>query len=156
MIGEVTEASYDYELKLFVKDGKYYDMDLKMVFDSNANTYDCVGGGMDYTLYRETDDEGKTTYYILNGITMKTLDLPENGSVNAYTNYFVYPYYVAVDEWTYQYYTSYYNANGELIYTYEQGTQIVGVSYAGDVLVLRVNVYDYETYTDHINYYIAK
>ena len=156
MIGEVTEADYDYALKLFVMDGKYYDMDLKMVFDSNANTYDYVGGGMDYTLYQETDDEGKTTYYILNGITMKTLDLPENGYVNAYNNYFAYEYYVVEDEWTYHYYTSYYNAKGELIYTCDHSTQIVGVSYAGDVLVLRVKVYDYETYTDHINYYIAK
>ena len=168
VIGEVTAASFNSDLGYFVMNNKYYDLDLKLVFDANEieYTYYEYNNSSNYSIYYDTNIEGEgedesivTTYYIRNGITFSELELPENFySLNIYNNYFTYKYSVENDGY-YDYYTVYCNANGEKIFsvqTNEEGYyyKTPSVILSGDTLIIKLDIctdnYEYST-----KYYIA-
>ena len=170
IIGEITNASYNSDLQLFYTNGKYYDLDLKLVFDENEVEYSRYyynGSSSKYSIYYDTkiigegeDEETVTTYYIRNDITFTELNLPENFyGLYVDENYFTYNYYVEdEDEGTTTYYTVYCNANGEKIHTINTSAENYrdhSVSSYGDVLVIAL-----QTYKDNggysTKYYIAK
>ncbi|MBQ3016000.1 MAG: hypothetical protein IJD79_04390 [Clostridia bacterium] len=168
VIGEVTAADYDEDLELIEMDGKYYDLDLKLVKDMNEIEYDYYGSGSDYEIYRDINVEGEgedektvTTYYILNGITMTKLDLPEdvyNININSY--YFSYNYTVEAtsEDEDDKHYTVYCNSNGEKIHTIEtseEGYAYHNINTLGDIFIIVLETYD-EEYNYSTKYYIAK
>ena len=156
VIGDVSEAEYDAELKLFYQDGRYYDLDLKQVFDRRDITYEGVCEGLNYTLYRD----GENNYYVLNGVTMKKVEFPENASFsgNYDDDYFRCDYYVEQESGT-QYFVSYYNSLGEKIYTVETSASDYSshsVFVRGDIFVVRLETYNESDYSVTTHYYIAK
>ena len=168
VIGEVTAADYDEDLELIEMDGKYYDLDLKLVKDMNEIEYDYYSGGSDYEIYRDINVEGEgedektvTTYYILNGITMTKLDLPENVyNINVNSYYFSYNYMVEAtsEDEDNKYYTVYCNSNGEKIHTIEtseEGYAYHNIRTLGDIFIIVLETYD-EEYNYSTKYYIAK
>lgn len=144
VIGEITGLYFDDEFNLFVKGSKYYDLDLKFVFDSAEIKCTEIYSGVDYSLYRETKKEGPryvATYYVLRGATMKKLDLPETASnFKYYERYFQYNYSVT-DSAGVKSYTTYCNINGDVIFTVET-TASSGythtISICGDVFILEL------------------
>lgn len=163
VIGEVSSATYNRDLKLFKLGDKHYDLDLKIVYDDiTAIDYDFVGSGNGYTLYRETeqvDGDDVNTYYILNGITIKELDLPENLSyVNTYSNYFYFDYSVQVEGEGTKYYTDIYNTQGEKIFTVDKNVEnyyTYSINEYGNVMLICVQIGN-DYYTRDYQYYAAK
>ena len=168
VIGEITNIDrYDSRLGLFEFDGKYYNLDLELVFDMNDFSYDYVTGGSGYAIYSETiegNDESVVQYYLLNGITVTQLDLPKNiSSLNAYSDYFRCRYFEQkLDQYGYveeeHWYYTYYNRNGEEIYTIETTSDTYydhWVSSYDNILLIFVKTRDADhNYTS--NYYTAK
>lgn len=162
VIGEITGANYNYELGLFEKNGKYYDLDLKLVFDSNEIQYNYYTGTSYYTVYTDTklvDDEYVTTYYLLNGVNMTKLDIPKNATnLNFYDKYFYYTYSVEGSDGSYKRYTAYRNINGELIHTVELTADSYythSVKTYGDVVIIVLQTRD-SNYNYSYKYYIGK
>lgn len=161
VLGEVTGASYNSSLGLFVRNGKYYDLDLKEVFNIETIEYSKMYSSSYYTLYKDVntdaDDNDVTTYYIGNGASNpKQITVPK-GAYNFiyFSNYFYYQYTETVSGTT-KYYRDYCNANGELIKRVEinNGTSYEVVVYNSDAFVLMAETYENYTYT--YRYYIAK
>ena len=117
VLGEISGATYDATLGLFVKDGKYYDLDLKQVFDENEIEYACLGSGNGYTLYLDSEKE---IYYIQRGISLTKLNIPKDAfSLRVYDDYFCYEYIKEIEDWRLpnEQWVVYCNAKGETIYS---------------------------------------
>ena len=177
VIGNVSSANYDYSLGLFYTSEydsanyiyyyKYYDTNLRLVFDTKEIKYELYDSGYNYSIYYDTEIVGEgsnaeevTNYYILNGIEMKKLELPEGITGMSVSNdYFVYYYTVkgTAGESNKQY-AVYCNTKGEKIYTVETTAESYSYHYVytiGDLFIVRLSVVD-EDYNYSYKYYIAK
>lgn len=164
IIGEVSNASFNSNLGLFVYNGKYYDLDLNLVFDKAEIQYTYVDGGENFEIYADIDEgygENNTTvtYYILNGTSLKKLQLPQNIThISAAYNYFTYSYYVEDGSFDTSRYTVYCNALGEKVYSIQTSSESYRdhrVSAYGNILVITLETVD-DNYNHSVKYYIAK
>lgn len=164
IIGEVSNASFNRNLGLFVYNGKYYDLDLKLVFDKAEIQYTYVDGRENYEIYADIDEgygENNTTvtYYILNGTSLKKLQLPQNIThISTADNYFTYNYYVEDGSFDKTRYTVYCNALGEKIYSIQTSSDSYRdhrVSAYGDILMIMLETVD-DNDNHSVKYYIAK
>ena len=151
MIGEVSAADYDSYTGCFVKNGKYYDMDLKLVFDESTIEYTLYDSSEYYSIYYKETDYGvvERSYYIRNGINVTSLDMPSSAS-NIWTDdtYFRYNYYDANMGTSY---TVYCNYQGKTIFKYDANASI-SVNAVGKVLIFKV----VDNSLGGTSYYIAK
>lgn len=161
VIGDVSGASYENSLSLFYKDGKYYDLDLKEVFNIETIEYSKMYSSSYYTLYKDVntdaDDNDVTTYYIGNGASNpKQITVPKGAYNFSYSNNYFYYQYTETVSGTTKYYRDYCNANGELIKRVEinNGTYYEVILYNSDAFVLEAETYENYKYT--YRYYIAK
>lgn len=164
IIGEVSNASFNSNLGLFAYNGKYYDLDLNLVFDKAEIQYTYVDGRENYEIYADIDEgygENNTTvtYYILNGTSLKKLQLPQNIThISTADNYFTYNYYVEDGSFDKTRYTVYCNALGEKIYSIQTSSDSYRdhrVSAYGNILVITLETVD-DNYNHSVKYYIAK
>lgn len=159
-IGEVTAATFVSDLGLFYSGGRFYDLDLKVVFDESEIAFSLVEGMTDYKIFADTDEEGKKIYYVLNGVTMKRLSLPDAVvSFEVHDDYFCYSYYdESESSLSSERIVVYCNAKGEKIYSvntdadeYRSHT----VQAVGNILLIELRTRD-EDYNTSTRYYVAK
>ncbi|MBE6674055.1 MAG: hypothetical protein E7596_02990 [Ruminococcaceae bacterium] len=115
LVGEVTDATYIAKTGLFLYDGSYYDMDLKLVMDIDEMGYElvehCYPGGLSYlepiySVYRKkAEGNEEYSYFVLKD--GKMCQLAENGTPTRFfvdrnnSSYFYYDY-IAQDEQVYR------------------------------------------------------
>ena len=146
VIGELGEAYYDAELKAFHVGGKYYDLDLKQVYDANEIDYQYlfVDGGSDFSIYAK-EKGSELTYFIRHGYEMTKLDLPKNvGNIRVGEGYFTYTYFTESENKDgaveYREYVVVCNRQGDKVYSVETTADTYGgheVLAMGNMLLIR-------------------
>ena len=93
VIGEITEGSTEYYSHYCIsKDGKYYDLDLNLICDTEALGYELVEDGIYFIIYKKADAQGNDKYYLFDGAAMNAVDIPDGADVTAKYNSFYYDY----------------------------------------------------------------
>lgn len=185
VIGALGDAYYDEELMLFFVGGKYYDLDLKQVYDANEIDYQYlfVGGYGDIRIYAK-EKGTDLIYFVRNGNEMIELEMPKNVSgIEIYDGYFTYTYFTETqvsggkdgeDEngspesnVEYKRYAVCCNRLGEQVYSVETSSDTFGgldIEAMGNILLIRQTTRvlvpgeegEPERYIDTIKNYIAK
>lgn len=160
IIAEVTDASFDSDSYLFTYDGKLYDANLNLVYDTNEITYTLILNAYTYKIYRETVDEGDVMneeptyqYYIFKNGKMTPISIENNATISSSPNSALFYYtYSEVANDTYKAYEVYCNANGEEIFkieTTDSNYSSVYCNVYGNSIVFQYNYFnsdgEYET-----------